>query len=90
LSDSDKGWLNSCVFLGGLNGLHMWPDNYVWAFFFLGMMVGGYLWGTLADLHGRRAVLLWSLALNALGGLSSSFAQEYWLFALLRFVSGIG
>jgi hypothetical protein len=29
LSDSDKGWLNSCVFLGGLNGLHMWPDNYV-------------------------------------------------------------
>uniref|UniRef100_X1ZMR5 Major facilitator superfamily (MFS) profile domain-containing protein n=1 Tax=Capitella teleta TaxID=283909 RepID=X1ZMR5_CAPTE len=70
LSDSDKGLLNSCMFLG--------------------MMFGGYLWGTLADFRGRRAVLLWSLALNAVGGLSSSFAQEFWLFALLRFVSGIG
>ena len=54
------------------------------------MMVGGYLWGTLADIFGRRAVLLWSLAMNALGGLASSFAHVFWLFLLLRVISGIG
>ena len=54
------------------------------------MMVGGYLWGTLADIHGRRTVLLWSLTMNAIGGLASSFAETYWLFLLLRIVSGIG
>ncbi|KAI0209926.1 Synaptic vesicle glycoprotein 2C [Lamellibrachia satsuma] len=70
LSDSDKGWLNSSLFIG--------------------MMVGGYLWGTLADVVGRRTVLLWSLTMNALGGLASSFAHVYWLFLLLRVISGIG
>ncbi|KAK2172293.1 hypothetical protein NP493_973g01033 [Ridgeia piscesae] len=54
------------------------------------MMVGGYLWGTLADIFGRRAVLLWSLTMNALGGLASSFAHVFWLFLLLRVISGIG
>lgn len=54
------------------------------------MMVGGFVWGTLADFQGRRAVLLWSLSVNALGGLLSSFAQSTWLFILMRFVSGLG
>lgn len=88
LSDSDKGLLNSCMFLGEDSLLFICVLNMV--FLCKGMMFGGYLWGTLADFRGRRAVLLWSLALNAVGGLSSSFAQEFWLFALLRFVSGIG
>lgn len=57
---------------------------------FLGMMFGGYIWGTLADMWGRRYVLILSLSLNSLGGLMSSFAQTYWLFLLLRIVSGIG
>ncbi|XP_017292502.1 synaptic vesicle glycoprotein 2B [Kryptolebias marmoratus] len=57
---------------------------------FLGMMVGGYMWGYLADLRGRRRVLVVSLTVNgAFGGLAS-VAPWFWLFLLLRFISGIG
>lgn len=61
-------------------------------FFFLssGMMIGGYFWGSLADRHGRRTVLLGSLTVNGLGGLVSSTSQVFWLFLLARFISGIG
>ncbi len=71
-------------------GLSNEDKGLVSAIIFAGMMFGGYLWGTLADIHGRRAVLLWSLTVNALGGLCSSVAQKFWLFLTLRFVSGIG
>ena len=65
--------------------------NFIAVFFHnIGMMVGGYMWGTLADVFGRRAVLLWSLTVNGLGGLASTFAQNYPLFMFLRFVSGVG
>ncbi|XP_064595783.1 synaptic vesicle glycoprotein 2A-like [Liolophura sinensis] len=70
LSSTDKGNLNSVIFLG--------------------MIVGGYFWGSLADKAGRRTVLLGSLTVNGLGGLASSVAQSFWLFLLLRFISGVG
>ncbi|XP_074643760.1 synaptic vesicle glycoprotein 2C-like isoform X2 [Tubulanus polymorphus] len=57
---------------------------------FLGMMFGNYIWGTLADVQGRKRILLYSLTLNAVANFASSFSQVYWLFLLLRFVSGIG
>ncbi|KAM8862013.1 synaptic vesicle glycoprotein 2C isoform 1-T1 [Synchiropus picturatus] len=57
---------------------------------FLGMMVGGYVWGYMADQRGRRSVLVVSLAVNGLFGGLSSFAPWFWLFLLLRFISGIG
>lgn len=57
---------------------------------FIGMLIGGYLWGSLADKIGRRKVLLGSLTINGLAGLASSFAQIYWLFLLCRLISGIG
>ncbi|KAL4232718.1 hypothetical protein ACF0H5_007406 [Mactra antiquata] len=60
------------------------------AIIFLGMMVGGYFWGSMADKFGRRSVLMGSLTLNGLGGLASSVSQVFWLFLLMRFVSGIG
>ena len=54
------------------------------------MMFGGYIWGTLADIYGRRAVLLCSLSVNGLGGLASSLSQSFPVFLILRFISGIG
>lgn len=60
------------------------------AIIFVGMMIGGYFWGSLADRHGRRTVLLGSLTVNGLGGLVSSTSQVFWLFLLARFISGIG
>ncbi|KAM3870136.1 synaptic vesicle glycoprotein 2C [Diretmus argenteus] len=57
---------------------------------FLGMMVGGYLWGYLADQRGRRRILVVSLTVNGLFGGLASLAPWFWLFLLLRFVSGVG
>lgn len=57
---------------------------------FLGMMVGGYMWGYLADHRGRRRVLVMSLTVNGLFGGLASLAPWFWLFLLLRFISGIG
>ncbi|XP_044050253.1 synaptic vesicle glycoprotein 2B isoform X3 [Siniperca chuatsi] len=57
---------------------------------FLGMMVGGYMWGYLADRRGRRRVLVVSLTVNGLFGGLASVAPWFWLFLLLRFISGIG
>ncbi|CAL1594682.1 unnamed protein product [Knipowitschia caucasica] len=57
---------------------------------FLGMMVGGYAWGYLADQRGRCRVLVVSLAVNGVFGALSSMAPGFWLFLLLRFISGIG
>uniref|UniRef100_A0A3Q2QVL2 Synaptic vesicle glycoprotein 2 n=1 Tax=Fundulus heteroclitus TaxID=8078 RepID=A0A3Q2QVL2_FUNHE len=53
------------------------------------MMVGGYMWGYLADQRGRRRVLVVSLSVNGLFGGLASLAPWFWLFLLLRFVSGI-
>lgn len=60
------------------------------AIVFIGMLLGGYFWGSLADHHGRRSILMWSLTLNGLGVLVSSVVQSFWAFMVCRFVSGIG
>ncbi|KAG7230874.1 hypothetical protein INR49_024901 [Caranx melampygus] len=57
---------------------------------FLGMMVGGYIWGYLADRRGRRRVLVVSLTVNGVFGGLASIAPKFWLFLLLRLISGIG
>ncbi|XP_028305033.1 synaptic vesicle glycoprotein 2B [Gouania willdenowi] len=57
---------------------------------FLGMMIGGYIWGYLADRRGRRRVLVMSLSINGLFGGVACVAPYFWLFLLLRFISGIG
>uniref|UniRef100_A0A3Q4HQ47 Synaptic vesicle glycoprotein 2 n=1 Tax=Neolamprologus brichardi TaxID=32507 RepID=A0A3Q4HQ47_NEOBR len=53
------------------------------------MMVGGYMWGYLADQKGRRRVLIVSLTVNGLFGGLASLAPWFWLFLLMRFISGI-
>ena len=54
------------------------------------MMLGGFIWGNLGDIFGRRNVLMVSLLVNALGGIFSSFAQHFPWFLTLRFISGLG
>ncbi|XP_063960834.1 synaptic vesicle glycoprotein 2B-like [Lytechinus pictus] len=57
---------------------------------FIGMLVGGYFWGSLADIQGRRQILIYSLACNATFGLLSSISYNFWLFLTMRFLSGVG
>jgi putative MFS transporter len=58
--------------------------------FFIGMLVGAFAFGRLADRIGRRPVLLATVAIDACFGVASSFAPDFsWLLAL-RFLTGIG
>ncbi|UYV81263.1 SV2A [Cordylochernes scorpioides] len=57
---------------------------------FLGMMVGGLVWGTLADRLGRRRTLISALATNAIFAIVTAFMPNYSLFLMSRFFSGIG
>jgi len=46
------------------------------------------LWGALSDRHGRRGVLRWTVAGNALGYLIWVCSGSFWLFLLSRVVTG--
>ncbi|CAD5122148.1 DgyrCDS10596 [Dimorphilus gyrociliatus] len=60
------------------------------AIIFLGMLFGGYIWGAISDIFGRRSTLLMSLLINSIGGGVSSLCQKYWMFLIFRLISGIG
>ena len=60
------------------------------AIIFLGMMFGGYLWGSLSDVVGRRSCLITSLTVNGLFGFASALSPNYPLFLFFRFGSGVG
>ena len=60
------------------------------AIIFLGMMVGGYVWGAFSDVVGRRTCLITSLCVNGAFGLASAFSPSYGLFLFFRFWSGVG
>ncbi|XP_045775667.1 synaptic vesicle glycoprotein 2C-like [Maniola jurtina] len=55
---------------------------------FIGMMVGAYAWGSVADSLGRKRVLIAISIINGLAIVASSFSQNYELFMLFRFING--
>lgn len=56
----------------------------------IGMLLGSYFWGCLADTKGRKVVLIATLLLDGFCGLLSSVAQYYSVFMLFRFFNGFG
>ncbi len=66
------------------------PKGWLTASMFFGMMLGGWVWGSAADKHGRRATLMFSLLVNAVFGFISAFADNYEGFVVLRILSGLG
>lgn len=56
---------------------------------FIGMMVGAYVWGSIADTVGRRKVLIVISFMNAVCIVASSFSQTYSLFMIFRFLNGV-
>ena len=72
--------------------LQLTPARKGWlsAILFVGMMIGGYVWGSLGDTLGRRTVLINAMMVNTVAGLLSSFSQDFYWFMLLRFLSGVG
>lgn len=54
------------------------------------MMIGGYFWGSLADVKGRIRVVILCQACNALFTVASSLSQSLWFLIFMRFFSGFG
>lgn len=55
-----------------------------------GLVAGGVLWGVLADRYGRRTVLIGSILLYSCASLLSAAVQGVTMYALARFLCGIG
>lgn len=56
--------------------------------FFFGVMMGAIAFGFLCDKYGRRNTLLASYVMSMVFGFSSTFANSYVVFAVLRFLTG--
>ncbi|XP_072272385.1 synaptic vesicle glycoprotein 2C [Pyxicephalus adspersus] len=57
---------------------------------YLGMMIGAFFWGGLADKVGRKQSLLICMSVNGFFAFLSSFVQGYGLFLVCRLLSGFG
>ncbi|GAA4446431.1 MFS transporter [Nibrella saemangeumensis] len=55
-----------------------------------GLLIGGVLWGVLGDKRGRLSVLFGSIVTYSLANIACSFVQDPQVYALLRFVAGLG
>ncbi|XP_060801756.1 synaptic vesicle glycoprotein 2C [Amyelois transitella] len=54
----------------------------------LGMVIGSYFWGCLADTKGRKIVLVSTLLMDGFVGIFSSFVQILPIFMACRFING--
>jgi len=59
-----------------------------WSFF--GMLVGGILAGWISDRLGRVKVAAWGIVLFSVTTGVIAFTQNFWQFAILRFLTGFG
>ncbi|MES2966053.1 MAG: MFS transporter [Bdellovibrionota bacterium] len=55
-----------------------------------GMMVGGVVWGMLADKKGRLSVMFGSILLYSLANFANAFVWDANSYALCRFLGGVG
>ena len=56
----------------------------------VGLLIGGILWGVLADKKGRLSVLFGSILLYSLANIANGFVNTVEQYAWLRFIAGIG
>jgi putative MFS transporter len=56
----------------------------------IGMGVGAFVWGTMADIVGRKRAFVWTLLTYSIFSVVSAAAPNYFLLLAARFVTGIG
>jgi MFS family permease len=56
----------------------------------VGLLLGGILWGVMADKKGRLSVLFGSIILYSLANIANGMVHTVNQYALLRFIAGIG
>ncbi|MGE2832681.1 MFS transporter [Mycobacterium sp. SMC-4] len=57
---------------------------------FVGFMVGAILTGRLADIVGRRTLLIGNIILFSTAAVLAGFSQDFWTLLILRFIQGVG
>ncbi len=55
-----------------------------------GMLIGGVVWGILADRRGRLAVLFGSIIMYSIANLLNAFVVDVYTYSALRFIAGFG
>ena len=55
-----------------------------------GMLIGGIFWGIIGDKKGRLSVLFGSILLYSLANFANAFVTTTTMYALLRFIAGVG
>lgn len=58
--------------------------------FFVGMLIGAFVFGRLADRIGRRPVLMTAILIDAAFGIASAFSNSFEMLLALRLLTGIG
>ena len=71
-------------------GITHWQNGLLSSIMFIGMLIGGYTWGGVADITGRRSTLITSLSVNGIFGASSAFSPNFYMLLIFRFFSGVG
>lgn len=55
-----------------------------------GLLIGGLIWGIIADKYGRIKVLFGSILMYSLANIYNGFVQDVNTYGIIRFVAGIG
>lgn len=75
----------------GLNAAQISSDGaFILNLQMLGLLIGGIIWGVLADKKGRLNVLYASIIIYSLGNIANGFVHTVDQYAWVRFVTGIG
>lgn len=74
-----SGWLLDNAQLGWLGTVGL-----------VGMGVGAFVWGTMADIVGRKRAFIWTLLIYSIFSVLSAAAPNYLLLLAARFITGIG
>ena len=56
----------------------------------IGMGVGAFFWGTMADIVGRKPAFIWTLLIYSISSVLSAAAPNYLLLLAARFITGVG
>lgn len=72
-------------------GLELWPDlSWIEGWSLVATAVGGFLFGRVADLIGRRSAMIWSIVVFSVGAAMTGMAEGYWSLFVARIVTGLG
>jgi putative MFS transporter len=75
----------------GLNDQQIFDQGAnIYTYQMVGMMIGGLIWGVLADKRGRLSVMFGSILLYSFANIANYFVWDVTSYAVCRFLGGIG